>query len=364
MIPFINLKAQYEKFEKEIQEEINDTLRSCNFIGGEKITCLEESLSSFCGAKYALACSSGTDALLLALMAIDIKPNDEVITTTFSFWATAEVIAFLGAKPVFVDIKEEDYNINESKIEEKITAKTKAIIAVSLYGQTPDFDKINEIAKKYNLVVIEDAAQSFGATYKGVRSCNLTHIGATSFFPAKPLGCYGDGGAVFTNNEKLALKIRSLLNHGQSKRYEHKYVGLNARLDALQAGILNVKLKYFEDEIKKRQEIAKIYTQNLKDKVITPKIKPDCTSVYAQYSIRVKNRQEVIQKLTDIGIPTAIHYPGSLHKQEAFNYLKEDSKNYPIAEMVSQEILSLPFSPYLSSKDQERVIIELLKAVE
>ena len=365
VIAFTDLRSQYLAMQDEIHKEINDTLASCQFIGGEKITALEKNLAEFSGAGHAIACSSGTDALLLALMALDVGSGDEVIVTAFSFWATAEVVALLGARPVFVDIKDSDYNINENKIKEKITDKTRAIIAVSLYGQTPDFEKINAIAKAHGIKVIEDAAQSFGARFKGRRSCNLTDLAATSFFPSKPLGCYGDGGAVFTSDETLAKKIRSLLNHGQERRYEHKYVGLNARLDTIQAGILNVKLRYLEEELQKRREIAEIYTQRLKDYVITPAINADCESVYAQYSIRVpKRRQDLAQRLKDAGIPTAVHYPGGLYKQAAFDYLGEDPASYPVTEAVSKEILSLPFSAYLSVGDQNKVITEIQRALK
>ncbi|WP_281950471.1 DegT/DnrJ/EryC1/StrS family aminotransferase [Nitrosophilus kaiyonis] len=360
---FIDLKTQYQDYKNEIDKEISEVLNSAAFIGGPKISELEKNLSEFTKAKYTLTCSSGTDALLLALMAIDIKEGDEVITTPFTFIATAEVIAFLKAKPVFVDIDEKTYNIDPSKIEEKITDKTKAIIPVSLYGQPADMDEINNIAKKYNLTVIEDGAQSFGAEYKGKKSCNLSHIGCTSFFPSKPLGCYGDGGAVFTNDEKIAKKIAMLKNHGQSKRYEHDIIGLNARLDAIQAAILLVKLKYFPYEIEKRIEIGQRYTKFLSDYVTTPYVKEDRTSVYAQYSIRVDRRKEIINKLNTAGIPTAIHYPKPLHLQKAFEYLGYKKGDFPVSEKISQEILSLPMSPFLKIDDQDYVINTLIKAL-
>lgn len=356
-IPFIDLKKQYSLYKQEINKEISDVLESCMFIGGEKIQNLEKGLSEFTGAKHAIACSSGTDALLLSLMALDIKIGDEVITTPFTFIATAEVIAFLGAKPVFVDIDEKTYNIDPTKIEEKITDKTKAILPVSLYGQPADMDEINQIAKKHNLKVIEDGCQSFGANYKDKKSCNLSDIGCTSFFPSKPLGCYGDGGAVFTNDEKLAHKIKMLLNHGQNERYKHKYIGINGRLDAIQAAVLLVKLKHFQDEIQKREEIGSRYTKLLQNSdVITPYIKNDRTSVYAQYSIRVKNRDKTIEDLNKQGIPTAVHYPMPLHLQECFGYLGYQERDFKIAEKVSHEIMSLPMSPYLEKSDQDIII--------
>ncbi len=356
-IPFIDLQKQYKTYKNEIKKEIDDVLNSSQYIGGEKIKKLEENLASFCQTKEAIVCSSGTDALLLSLLALDIKRGDEVITTPFTFIATAEVIAFVGAKPVFVDIDEKTYNIDPVKIEEKITKNTKAILPVSLYGQPADMDEINSIAKRYDLKVIEDGCQSFGATYKDKRSCALSDIGCTSFFPSKPLGCYGDGGAIFVNDSKLAQKIRMLLNHGQNERYKHKYIGINGRLDALQAAVLLIKLKHFDNEVKLRKEIADRYTMLLKDtQIITPHIKEDRTSVYAQYSIRVKNREKIIDKLNKKGIPTAIHYPMALHLQECFKNLGYKSGDFPVSEKISQEILSLPMSAFLDKKDQDTII--------
>lgn len=364
MIPFIDLKAQYNDYKDEIDKEIGEVLASAGFIGGPKLNLLEDNLKNFTGAEHAIGCSSGTDALILALMALDIKAGDEVITTPFTFYASAETIAFLGATPVFVDINEDDYNISPELIEEKITDKTKAIIGVSLYGQMADFDRLNEIAKKHGITVIEDGAQSFGAKAGEKRSCSTTKLATTSFFPAKPLGCYGDGGAVFTDDDALAEKIRSILNHGQGERYVHKYIGINGRLDAIQAAILNVKLKYFDDEIAKRQEVAKAYDEGLQDCVVTPKVRENRLSVYAQYSIRVKERDEVQKKLADAGVPTAIHYPIPLYRQEAFKYLGIDSSEYPESEKIAGEIMSLPMSPWLSKEDQEKVIEEVKKAVK
>ncbi|WP_275944506.1 DegT/DnrJ/EryC1/StrS family aminotransferase [Nitrosophilus alvini] len=361
-IAFIDLKAQYKKYKEEIDKEINEVLESAQFIQGPKVKALEENLSSYTGSKHSISCSSGTDALLLSLMALDVGLGDEVITTPFTFIATAEVIAFLKAKPVFVDIDEQTYNIDVSKIEEKITDKTKAIIPVSLYGQPADMDEINEIAKKYNIAVIEDACQSFGAEYRGKKSCNLSDIGCTSFFPSKPLGCYGDGGAVFVNDEEMAKKIKSISIHGQSRRYEHQYIGINGRLDAIQAAVLNVKLKYFDEEVKKRVEIAKRYTKMLEDIVTTPCIKDDRTSVYAQYSIRVQDRDSVAKKLNEDGIPTAVHYPKPLHLQPAFSYLGHKEGDFPVSEKISKEIMSLPMSPFLKEEEQN-YIIEKLKGI-
>jgi len=364
-VNFIDLQKQYQKYKKEIDKEIEDVLSSSLYIGGEKLGILSNKLAYFTESKFVLPVSSGTDALLVSLMAYDIGAGDEVVTTPFTFIATAEVIAFLGAKPVFVDIDEKTYNIDVSRIEEKITSKTKAIIPVSLYGQPADMDEINEIAKRHNIAVIEDACQSFGATYKGKKSCNLSNIGCTSFFPSKPLGCYGDGGAIFTNDATLYDKMHSIANHGQTQRYIHKYIGINGRLDAIQAAILNVKLDYFEDEVQQRIEIANRYSELLKDlDIVLPEIKNDRTSPFAQYSIRVKNRAEVIKKLNNAGVPTAVHYPMPLYKQEAFREYNYDAKDYPVTELVSSEIMSLPMSAFLSKEEQDYVIKILKEALK
>jgi UDP-2-acetamido-2-deoxy-ribo-hexuluronate aminotransferase len=320
---------------------------------GEEVSQLEKSLEEFTGAKYAVSCSNGTDALLLAMMALDIKPGDEIITTPFTFIATAETIAFLGATPVFVDIDEKTYNINPDLIEEKITSKTKAIIPVSLYGQAADMDKIQDIATKHNIKIIIDGAQSFGCTYNGKTDSNLGDISTTSFFPAKPLGCYGDGGAVFTNNEEIANKMKSLRLHGQSKRYHHKYIGMGGRLDTIQAAVLNVKLKYYPKDLALRQKVAVKYTKALETKtnLILPYIDEKATSAWAQYSVRVKNREEVQNRLKEAGIPTAVHYPMPLHLQECFSYLGYKKGDFPLSEIVSDEIMSLPMNPYVTDEE-------------
>lgn len=354
-INFIDLQAQYQKYKDEIDSEIHDILDTSSYIMGNKVSKLEENLSKFSGAKHSIACSSGTDALLLALMALDIKADDEVITSPFTFIATAEMIAFVGAKPVFVDIDEKTYNIDPSKIEAAITNKTKAIMPVSIFGQTPDMDAINNIARKHNLKVIEDAAQSFGAKYNGTKSCNLSDVACTSFFPAKPLGCYGDGGAIFTNDDELAKKMRIILNHGQSSKYFHSHIGINGRIDTIQAGVLNVKLKYFQDELEKRQAIAQKYNKNLKN-LITPFVDDNSTSAWAQYCIRVPNRDEMMKKCSDRGVPTAIYYPLPLHLQEVFVYLGYKNGDFPITEKVSLDIMALPMSAFLKDKEQDYII--------
>jgi len=360
-IDFANLKKQHFRYYPEIEKSTDTVYNHSRFIMGPEIQELEENLCSFTKAKYAIACSSGTDALLLAMMALDIKPDDEVITTPFTFIATAETIALLGAKPVFVDIDEKTYNIDASKIEKAVTPKTKAIISVSLYGQPSDLDEINAIAKKYNLFHIIDGAQSFGATYKGQAEVHHCDIYTTSFFPAKPLGCYGDGGAILTNSDELAQKIRMLRVHGQNKRYSHKYIGLGARLDTIQAAILNVKLNHYKEDFAKRNEVAKRYSELLRNKkdIILPTIKLDRTTPWAQYSIRIKNRDEVQTKLKDAGIPTAVHYPKPLHLQECFAYLGNKEGDFPVAEKISQEIMSLPMNPDLSEEEIEYIIFKI-----
>ena len=351
-IDFAKLQYQYQLYKTEIDEAIQNVLNKSNYIMGNEVNDLESNLQTFTGAKHAITCSSGTDALLLAMMALDIQPDDEIITTPFTFIATAETISFLGAKPVFVDIDEKTYNIDSSKIEEKITSKTKAIMPVSLYGQPVNMNEIQAIATKHNLKVIIDGAQSFGSTFNGVSDSNLGDISTTSFFPAKPLGCFGDGGAVFTNDEALATKMKSLRVHGQSKRYHHQYIGMGGRMDTLQCAVVDVKLKYYVKDLVSRQEVASKYSKVLKDKgFILPFVEENSTSAFAQYSIRVKNRDEVQVTLKSKGIPTAVHYPMPLHLQECFSYLGYQKGDFPIAELVSNEILSLPMNPYVTDEE-------------
>lgn len=357
-IDFANLQHQYRLYKTELDHAIHAVLDKSNYIMGSEVTDLEGNLQTFTGAKHAISCSSGTDALLLAMMALDIRPDDEIITTPFTFIATAETIAFLGAKPVFVDIDETTYNLDPSKIEAKITEKTKAIMPVSLYGQPADMEAIQEIAEKHGLKVIVDGAQSFGSTFNGKTDSNLGDISTTSFFPAKPLGCFGDGGAVFTNDDILAQKMKSLRVHGQSKRYHHQYIGMGGRMDTIQCAIVDVKLKYYEKNLALRQEVALKYSEKLKvknEELILPFVDTRATSAFAQYSIRVKNREEVQAKLKEQGIPTAVHYPMPLHLQEAFAYLRYKKGDFPMAEMVSKEIMSLPMNPYVTDKEIEYI---------
>ncbi len=364
-IDFANLQYQYQLYKEEINRAIHAVLDRSNYIMGEEVYEFEANLQQFTGATHAITCSSGTDALLLAMMALDIGPDDEVITTPFTFIATAETIALLGVKPVFVDIDEVTYNIDPARIEASITDKTKAIMPVSLYGQPSDMDEINAIANKYNLTVIIDGAQSFGATYQGKAEVHHCDIYTTSFFPAKPLGCFGDGGAVLTNNTEIAEKMRMLRVHGQNKRYHHKYIGLGARMDTLQCAVVNVKLKYYAEDLKKRQKVAWKYTEKLKTnnkQLSHPVVKDNRTSAFAQYSIRIQNRDNIQVKLKKYGIPTAVHYPIPLHLQECFGYLKYAKGDFSVAEKISEEIMSLPMNPYLT--DQEILYIkEILEAI-
>ena len=357
-IDFANLQYQYQLYKEEIDSAIQAVLDKSNYIMGDEVRELEKALQEFTGTKHAITCASGTEALLLAMMALDIKPGDEIITTPFTFIATAETIAFLGAKPVFVDIDEKTYNIDPAKIEERITSKTKAIIPVSLYGQPADMDAIEAIADKHNLKVIIDGAQSFGSTYKGKTDSNLGDISTTSFFPAKPLGCFGDGGAVFTNNDELAQKMKMLRVHGQNKRYHHKYIGVGGRMDTLQCAVVNVKLKHYKKDLALRQEVALKYSEQLavsSEQLVLPYVNSRCTSAWAQYSVRVKNRDEVQVRLKEQGISTAVHYPMPLHLQECFEYLGYSKGDFPMAERVSSEIMSLPMNPYVKDDEIEYI---------
>jgi len=350
-IDFAKLQYQYQLYKDDIDKAIHKVLDNSNYIMGAEVQVLEEQLQEFTGVKHAITCSNGTDALLLAMMAINIQPDDEVITTPFTFIATAETIALMKAKSIFVDIEEETYNIDATKIEAAITSKTKAIMPVSLYGQPADMTVIQSIADKHNLKVIIDGAQSFGSTYNGKTDSNLGDISTTSFFPAKPLGCYGDGGAVFTNNDEYAEKIRMMRVHGKNERYHHKYIGMGGRLDTLQAAILLVKLGHYEKELQQRQCVAKAYTEKLSASIIKPLLRDGRTSAWAQYTIRVEGRIAVQNRLKKENIPTAVHYPKPLHLQECFKFLMYKKRDFPIAEKASKEVLSLPMNPFLSVEE-------------
>ncbi|MCJ1555417.1 DegT/DnrJ/EryC1/StrS family aminotransferase [Acinetobacter baumannii] len=355
MIDFIDLKAQQNRIKDKIDAGIQNVLTHGQYILGPEVIELEEKLASYVGAKHCITCANGTDALQIAQMAFGIGPDDEVITPGFTYIATAETVALLGAKPVYVDVNPKTYNLDVEKLEAAITPRTKAIIPVSLYGQCADFDAINAIAKKYSIPVIEDAAQSFGATYKGRKSCNLSTVACTSFFPSKPLGCYGDGGAIFTNDDELAKVIRQIARHGQDKRYHHIRVGVNSRLDTLQAAILLPKLEILDDEMPARQRVAEVYNR-LFDEVgihTTPYIEAHNTSAWAQYTIQVDNRAEVQEKLKAQGIPTAVHYPIPLNKQPA---VADSDIHLPIGDAIAEKVMSLPMHPYLAIDDQLKIV--------
>ncbi|MFM5280105.1 DegT/DnrJ/EryC1/StrS family aminotransferase [Aeromonas caviae] len=355
---FIDLVAQQERIKDKIDAAIQTVLQHGVYILGPEVAELELKLAEFTGAKHCISVANGTDALQIVQMAFGIGPGDEVITPGFTYIATAETVALLGAKPVYVDVCPKTYNLDPVKLEAAITPNTKAIIPVSLYGQCADYDAINAIAAKYNIPVIEDAAQSFGASYKGKKSCNLTTVACTSFFPSKPLGCYGDGGAIFTNDDELALIMRQIARHGQDRRYHHIRVGVNSRLDTLQAAILLPKLAIFSEELQLRERVAARYSQLLNEAGIntTPFIESYNLSAWAQYTIRVKNRDQVQQKLQQAGIPTAVHYPIPLNKQPA---VADASVSLPIGDEIAQEVISLPMHPYMTEQDILRVVSAL-----
>ncbi|MFP4521563.1 MAG: DegT/DnrJ/EryC1/StrS family aminotransferase [Fibrobacterota bacterium] len=355
---FIDLKRQYESIKEEVNNAVIEVMESCAYVGGEHINKLEEEASEFCGCSYGVGTGSGTDSLLAALMALDIKSGDEVITTPFTFIATAETIALLGAKPVFADIDPITFNIDPQDFKKKITSRTKAVIPVHLYGNPADMDEICSIASKKNIRIIEDSAQAIGAVYKGKPVCSIGDIGCLSFFPSKNLGCYGDGGMAVTNDEKLYKKMKMLINHGSGKKYNHKMVGYNMRLDNIQAAVLRIKLRKLEGWLDSRQQKANYYTLNLSKikKLTTPSPARDCRHVYNQYTIRAGSRNALSNFLNENGIPTAVHYPKCLHMQEAFSYLGYKKGDLPNAEKAAREVVSLPMFPEIKKKEQDMVI--------
>lgn len=352
---FIDLKSQYLRIEEDVNQRIKKVLEHGQYISGPEVCELEEKLADYVGVKYCITCGNGTDALQIALMALGVKAGDEVIIPAFSYIATAETSVLLGAKPVYVDVDSRTYNLDPGLLEEAITDKTRAIIPVSLYGQCADFDAINAIADKYSIAVIEDGAQSFGATYKSRRSCGLTTIGCTSFFPTKPLGCYGDGGAMFTNDDDLAVVLRQIARHGQDRRYHHIRVGVNSRLDTIQAAVLLARLTVFDDELAARLAIGKRYSGLLevqKD-IITPYIVPHNVSVFAQYTIQVDNRERIQAALQEKGVPTAVHYPLPLNLQPA---IADVEAFVPDSENLSRKVVSLPMHPYMTDEGIENIV--------
>lgn len=356
-IPFIDLQAQYRALESQINGRINRVLEHGQYIMGPEVLELEQTLASFIGSKHCITVASGTEALLISLMALGIEPGDEIITTPFTFVATAEVIVLLGAIPVFVDVEPDTCNLDVRLIEAKITPRTKAIMPVSLYGQTADMDEINVLAARHgNIPIIEDAAQSFGAAYKDKRSCNLSTIGCTSFFPSKPLGCYGDGGAIFTNDDNLAKAMREIRVHGQSQRYVHTRVGVGGRMDTLQCAIILAKLERFEWEIERRIQIGARYNELCDSAGIERVVqRPDRTSVFAQYTVKVDNREAIQQHLKTHDIPTAVHYPVPLNLQPAYGHLCCPDCT-PVASSLAERVMSLPMSADLKPADQVRIV--------
>lgn len=358
---FIDLKEQYWRYKPEIDERIQRVLDHGHFIMGPEIAELEQALSTYVGVKHCVTVASGTDSLEIALRSLGIGPGHEVITVPFTWISTAEVVSLVGAKPVFVDIEPTTYNMNVDLIEAAVTPRTKALLSVSLFGQMPDYDRINAIAGRYGLPVIEDAAQSFGATQRGRRSCGVTTIGSTSFFPAKPFGCYGDGGALFTNDDAMTEKMKAIRTHGGLKRHHHPFLGMNGRFDTLQAAVLLAKLPHFESEVQERARIGARYSASLGSACIVPEVVSGNTHVYAQYTIRMAHRDKVTEHLKAAGIPSAVYYPKCLHEQLVFAGLGYKWGDFPESEKASREVLSLPMHPFLSEADQDRVIAALAK---
>jgi UDP-2-acetamido-2-deoxy-ribo-hexuluronate aminotransferase len=361
---FIDLQKQYALYKDELRAEMDKVLDTGRFILGPAVAELETDLAAFTGVKHAIGCSSGTDALLLALMALELKPGEEVITPDFTFFATMEVVSLLGGVPIFVDIQPDTCNIDPGRIEAKISRKTRGIIAVSLYGQCADFDELALIARKHKLFLVEDAAQSFGATYKGRKSGALCELATTSFYPAKPLGAYGDAGALLTNDDTLAERIRNLLNHGQIANYRHRYVGINGRLDSLQAAILKVKLRHFPEELELRQQVASWYDGELSGAVQVPRIRSGNRSSWAQYTVRSPQRTRIQEHLKQRGIPTAIHYPMPVHQQEACAGLRIKDDELVESIRASREVISLPMHPFLNRQEVATVAAAIRESLQ
>lgn len=360
---FIDLKEQYRRYQLEIEQCVHSVLAHGHFIMGPEVAELETKLASHVGVKHGITLASGTVSLEIALRALGVGNGDEVVTVPFTWISSAEVIGLVGAKPVFVDIEPGTYNMDVARLEEAITPRTKAILPVSLFGQMPDYDRINAIAAEHGVPVIEDGAQSFGATQRGRRSCGVTLIGSTSFFPAKPLGCYGDGGALFTSDDRLAERIRAIRTHGGLKRHYHPILGLNGRFDTLQAAVLLAKLPHFDEELEARARIGSRYTELLRPICEVPEVTPANTHVYAQYTIRVPERDAIAAELKEQGIPTAVYYPKCLHEQPVFANLGYRWGDFPEAESASRRVLSLPMHPFLGRADQDRVVEALQTAL-
>jgi UDP-2-acetamido-2-deoxy-ribo-hexuluronate aminotransferase len=356
MMQFIDLQSQYRRHKAEIDARIQKVLDHGQYVMGPEILELEAILAGFVGVKHCLTVASGTDSLEIALRALGIGPGDEVITVPFTWISTAEVISLVGARPVFVDIDPVTYNLDVRLLEASITPRTRAIMPVGLFGQMPDFTAINAIAARHGIPVIDDAAQSFGATQSGRASCGVTLVASTSFFPAKPFGCYGDGGALFTSDDNLAESMRAIRTHGGVKRHHHPLLGMNGRFDTIQAAVLLAKFPHFAEEVKARERIGARYSELLREAFVTPAVAPGNTHVYAQYTIRAKDRDALGAKLKEDGIPTAIYYPKCLHEQPVFASLGYQPGDFPESERASQEVISLPMHPFLSESDQDRIV--------
>ncbi|MBF0380532.1 MAG: DegT/DnrJ/EryC1/StrS family aminotransferase [Magnetococcales bacterium] len=361
---FIDLQIQYQKYKKDVDAAIQKVLDSSKYISGPEVHELEQTLADYVGTVHGVGFSSGTESLKATLMAWEIGPGDEVITTPFTFIASGEVIAVIGAKPVFVDVDPNTLNIDPTKIEAAITPNTKAIVPVSLYGQCANLSAINAIAQRHKIPVLEDGCQSFGAVHNEERSCGISSAGATSFFPAKPLGCYGDGGMTFTNDENLANRLRIIREHGQAARYRHAMLGGNGRLDTIQAAVLLAKFPFFEEEIENRQKVANYYLSNLPKEARPPTIRPDNKSVFSQFTIRIKERDKIQRLLSEKKIPTAIHYPVPLHRQPVFAYLAHKADDFPVAQKAASEVLSLPMHPFMTISQQDQVLDALRKSLQ
>lgn len=366
-LQFIDLKAQQQRIYTSLTSRIERVLAHGQYILGPEVQEAEAQLAGYVGVKHAITCASGTDALLMVLMAYGVGPGDAVLTTPFTFIATAEVIQLAGATPVFVDIDPRTFNIDSGALEEALAGwrknprtaslRAKGIIPVDLFGQPADYDRINGIAQRHGLFVLEDAAQSFGATYKGRRAGSLAETAATSFFPAKPLGCYGDGGAIFTDDQDLAEILRSIRVHGQgTHRYDNVRLGINGRFDTIQAAVLLAKLEIFDQEVAAREQVARRYSEALAEVVEVPYIAPECTSIWAQYSVLSEARDEFLGRLGEAQIPTAIYYPKPVHLQPAFAHLAYKVGDFPTSEATAERIFSLPMHPYLEREDQDFII--------
>ncbi|MCG2584301.1 DegT/DnrJ/EryC1/StrS aminotransferase family protein [Massilia sp. TS11] len=358
---FIDLKTQYRALRTRIHSRIDTVLEHGKYILGPEVAELEAALAAYTGARHCITVASGTEALIISLLALGLQPGDEVITTPFTFIATAEALVLLGGRPVFADVLPDSGLIDPEQIEARITPRTRAILPVSLYGQVADMDRINAIAARHGLAVIEDGAQSFGAEWHRQKSCHLSTIGCTSFFPSKPLGCYGDGGAIFTDDTALATAMQELRIHGQARRYVHTRVGVGGRMDTLQCAIVLAKLEAFDWELAQRRQLAQCYDRLFANHVRTARVAPHASSTYAQYTVLLEERDRVQATLTAAGIPTAIHYPLPINQQPAYAHF--DRHDCPVAARLAEQVLSLPMSPYLSRADVNRVANAVLQAV-